>query len=69
MALEEGDCILMCSDGLTNMVEDEGISRILKTTDTLEEKTGNLIAKANENGGRDNIAVILVEPQISEVKI
>ena len=69
VALEEGDCILMCSDGLTNMVEDEGISRILKTTDTLEEKTGNLIAKANENGGRDNIAVILVEPQISEVKI
>ena len=69
VALEEGDCILMCSDGLTNMVEDEGISRILKTTDTLEEKTENLIAKANENGGRDNIAVILVEPQISEVKI
>lgn len=67
--LEECDCILMCSDGLTNMVEDEGISKILKTTDTLEEKTGNLIAKANENGGKDNIAVILVEPQISEVKV
>lgn len=67
--LEECDCVLMCSDGLTNMVEDSGISRILKTTDTLEEKTRNLIEAANGNGGRDNIAVILIEPQISEVKV
>lgn len=67
--LIECDCILMCSDGLTNMVDDEGISRILKTTDTLEEKTGHLIRQANENGGKDNIAIILMEPQISEVKL
>lgn len=67
--LKECDCILLCSDGLSNMVDDEGISRILKTTDTLKEKTGNLIAKANENGGRDNIAVVLAEPQISEVSL
>ena len=37
--LQECDCILMCSDGLTNMIEDWGIERILKTTDTLQEKT------------------------------
>lgn len=67
--LKECDCILLCSDGLTNMVDDAGISKILKTTDTLEEKTGHLIERANENGGRDNIAVILVEPQISEVSL
>lgn len=67
--LKECDCILLCSDGLTNMVDDVGISKILQTTDTLEEKTGRLIEKANENGGRDNIAVILVEPQISEVSL
>lgn len=67
--LRECDCVLLCSDGLTNMVDDNGISRILKTTDTLEEKTKNLIAAANENGGKDNIAVILAEPQISEVRI
>lgn len=67
--LQECDVLLMCSDGLTNMVEDEEISRILKTTDTLEEQTENLINKANENGGKDNIAVILVEPQISEVRV
>lgn len=67
--LQECDCILLCSDGLTNMVDDCGISRILKTTDTLEEKTASLIDQANENGGKDNIAVILVEPQISEVRV
>ncbi|MBR6615308.1 MAG: serine/threonine-protein phosphatase, partial [Lachnospiraceae bacterium] len=65
--LQECDYILMCSDGLTNMVSDEEISKILKTTDLLEEQTENLIRKANDNGGLDNIAVILVEPQISEV--
>ena len=67
--LMEGDCVLLCSDGLTNMVDDAGISRILKTTDTLEEKTEALIHAANENGGKDNIAVVLVEPQISEVRL
>jgi len=67
--LEECDCVLLCSDGLTNMVDDKGISRILKTTDTLKEKTAGLVQAANDNGGRDNIAVILVEPQISEVRV
>ena len=67
--LQECDCVLMCSDGLTNMVSDSGISRFLMTTDTLEEKTAALIAEANENGGKDNITVILVEPQIREVRV
>ena len=67
--LQECDCVLMCSDGLTNMIDDNGISRILKTTDTLEEKTNSLIDQANENGGKDNITVILIEPQISEVRV
>lgn len=67
--LQECDCILLCSDGLTNMLSDEEISRILKTTDTLGEKIERLIAEANENGGRDNITVILAEPQISEVSV
>lgn len=65
----EGDCILMCSDGLTNMVTDEEISRILMTTDPLKEKAEELVRRANENGGKDNISVILAEPQISEVKV
>lgn len=65
--VRENDCILLCSDGLTNMVEDGEIETILRTLATLEEKTGALIKAANDNGGRDNIAVILAEPQTSEV--
>lgn len=64
-----GDLILLCSDGLTNMVDDEEIGRILKASGTLEEKTDTLIRRANENGGKDNIAVVLLEPQISEVNV
>ncbi len=67
--LLESDCVLLCSDGLTNMVDDAEISRVLKTTDTLKEKTDALIDEANRNGGKDNIAIVLVEPQISEVKL
>ena len=67
--LLECDCIRLCSDGLTNMVDDAEISRVLKTTDTLKEKTEALVDEANRNGGKDNIAIVLVEPQISEVKL
>ena len=58
--LKSGDLILMCSDGLTNMLEDEEIGRILKTPGTIEERAERLIDAANQNGGRDNIAVILI---------
>ena len=54
---------------MTNMVDDAEISRVLKTTDTLKEKTEALVDEANRNGGKDNIAIVLVEPQISEVKL
>ena len=47
--LLECDCILLCSDGLTNMVDDAEISRVLKTTDTLKEKTEALVDEANRN--------------------
>ena len=60
--VEPGMQILMCSDGLTNMVDDEEIERILKKNGTPKEKTTRLIEMANENGGKDNIAVIIVEP-------
>ena len=59
--LKSGDLILMCSDGLTNMLEDEEIGRILKTPGTIEERAERLIDAANQNGGRDNIAVILID--------
>lgn len=60
--LEEGDLILMCTDGLTNMLEDEEIRMILDGARDIVEKAEELVRKANENGGRDNISVILIEP-------
>lgn len=59
--LEPGDYVLLCSDGLTNMVEDEAIREVvLNQEDTLKEKAERLVAMANENGGRDNISLVLV---------
>lgn len=66
--LEKGDMILMCSDGLTNMVEDEEIRLILNGQRDIVEKAQRLVFAANENGGKDNIAVVLIEPFADEVK-
>ena len=60
--LKKGDEILMCTDGLTNMVDDEDIRRIIIGQRDIVEKTMKLVQSANENGGRDNISVVLVDP-------
>lgn len=57
--LVPGDVLLLCSDGLTNMVADAAILETVKSDQPLEEKADRLIALANENGGQDNITVIL----------
>lgn len=62
VTLKKGDLILLCSDGLTNMIEDEEIRMILQGQRDIVEKAQALVAAANDNGGRDNIAVILIEP-------
>lgn len=59
--LKGGDIVLMCSDGLTNMLEDEEIGRILKEQGTIEERAEKLVEAANNNGGKDNIAVIIID--------
>ncbi len=59
-----GDLILMCSDGLTNMVEDDAIEEVLRRNSSPKEKTGRLIELANANGGKDNIAVIIIDPDV-----
>lgn len=64
----DGDIILMCSDGLSNMIEDEDMKNIINQGNDLPEIIDNLITEANKNGGRDNISVILVEPDYEEVK-
>ncbi len=60
--LSEGDMILMCTDGLTNMLEDEEIRMVLNGARDIVEKAQELVQKANDNGGKDNISVILIEP-------
>lgn len=60
--LEEGDVLLMCSDGLSDMVEDWHIEEVLSDgCDELESKAQELVDLANQNGGRDNISVILIQ--------
>lgn len=58
--VEPGDLYLMCSDGLSDMVADELIARIVSESVALDQKADLLIAAANENGGRDNISVLMV---------
>lgn len=60
-ALAAGDQYLLCSDGLTDMVSNAGISEVLTGNTSPEEKVAALIQKALENGGRDNVTVILVQ--------
>lgn len=60
--LKAGDIVLMCSDGLTNMLEDEEIRMILSAQRDIVEKAEELVKAANNNGGKDNIAVVLIEP-------
>ena len=64
--VENGDKLLLCSDGLTNMVEDYNIKKIVKDNDSIEDAVRELIKQANENGGKDNISAILIEPEIGE---
>lgn len=59
--VETGDTILMCSDGLSNMVDDSQIVAILTSQNHIKEKVEQLVQAANENGGEDNITVIVIE--------
>lgn len=58
-AAEPGDLFLLCSDGLSEMVSDAQIFTLLLQDNSLPEKATLLVAAANENGGRDNISVVL----------
>ena len=59
--LSSDDIVLMCSDGLTNMLEDEQIKDIIKDGKEIEDTVHTLIDAANANGGKDNIAVLLAK--------
>ncbi|MCK5002182.1 MAG: Stp1/IreP family PP2C-type Ser/Thr phosphatase [Gammaproteobacteria bacterium] len=58
-----GDIYLLCSDGLSDMIEDDLIHETIKrNTDNLEKAATELIEEANRHGGKDNISVILARP-------
>jgi protein phosphatase len=60
--LEAGDVLLLCSDGLNTMLDDESIVRtVLDNEQDVDAAARALVAKANENGGEDNITVILIK--------
>ena len=53
--------LLLCTDGLTNMIEDEEIGHLLrKYTKTPQEAVHKLVSKANDYGGKDNISIIII---------
>lgn len=67
--LKKGDVVLMCTDGLCNMVDDEEIFAIIKGARDIVEAGQSLIDRANANGGKDNIGVVLAQPYSDEVSI
>jgi len=60
--LKQEDMVLLCTDGLTNMVDDEDIKSIIFSQRDIVEQTQALVDAANKNGGTDNITVLLVKP-------
>jgi len=60
-ALKEADRILLCTDGLTDMVADEAIAAILKTKTDPQTACKSLVAAANEAGGHDNVTTLVID--------
>jgi len=54
-----GELVLLCTDGLTDMLTDEEIERILRNSSDLQQTTDKLVEEANKKGGKDNITVVL----------
>ena len=67
--LKRGDIVLMCTDGLSNMVEDEELFHIVQGGRDIVEAGQALVNAAKENGGTDNIGIVLIEPFADEVSV
>ncbi len=67
VGIRTGDRFLLCTDGLTNMLDDDDILRIVRSNDDIGDTVQALIDEANAHGGRDNISVILIAPYEGEV--
>jgi protein phosphatase len=66
MQLEDGDRLLLCSDGLTDLVDDETITRILRETSRSSDACERLVQQALDNGGHDNVTVIVAGYRLPE---
>ena len=66
--LSDNDVVLLCTDGLSNMVTDERISEIVLSSVNCEDIAKELVEEANKNGGQDNITVLVSKPYYDEVK-
>lgn len=66
--VEPGDIYLMCSDGLSDMMQDSAMAEILQNSTSLALMAAELVTLANENGGRDNITVLLIEASATPEK-
>lgn len=61
--LQHDDIYLMCSDGLTDMVDEDEIGHIIARSSSLKEAAKSLVDAANDRGGRDNITVVLTKTE------
>jgi protein phosphatase len=59
--LEEGDCFVLCTDGLTNLVEEQEILSVIHNTEDLQKACNKLVDMARRRGGHDNITVVAAE--------
>lgn len=66
--LKDKDLVLLCTDGLTNMVTDEKIFQIVLSSIHTERIAQLLVEEANKNGGKDNITAVVLKPYYDEVK-
>ena len=66
LQLEDGDRLLLCSDGLTDLVDDQTITNILRETTRSSDACDRLVQQALDNGGRDNVTVIVAAYRLPE---
>jgi len=66
LQLEDGDRVLLCSDGLTDLVDDQTITGILRDAPRSSDACDRLVQRALDNGGRDNVTVIVAAYRLQE---
>jgi protein phosphatase len=59
--IQDGDLYIFCSDGLSGMIEDEAIAKVLKACPDLEQAVSQLVEAANQAGGTDNVTVLALQ--------